>query len=691
ESSSADYYKILRKQLNDSVISIKYPDDIRIRTGSLKVIYDIIENIANIKVAKAKTMMIRALSDIILHYNLANLVTRKKEDEDEEDGLGRMLVNDSNWIDRFLGIFRKIGAVDNAVHYDKDKEELDDVADDLIEKVQKKSDFIMPNDNELIGIIENETNTAVTIAVANMVDDIIVLINQGNPDPIEIGAVMENEFNAVNVVINDMIAKKIALHIATNDIPRAPYTPLVSAISLSYSSSKMLSEPEGDKVFQITPFGIVETGILGSSGLNPRIDDQIVSKKILPEKLIDLNRDYQGMAFLGVRDLQPNQNFSILVQLAEGPTTTDKKPPATQWFYLHDFEWKRMSNENIISDSSFGFQTTGIIEFSIPEDANDRSILFDEGPLFWLCAAVEKDTDAFQHLIDIKSQAVSVTFKDHQENPGHLALPLEAETIKTLIDDIPIIKKVSQPLSSFNGRVEENNREYYTRVSERLRHKSRAINNWDYERLILDEFPSFYQVKCLNNYYNGDFAIGHITVVPIADFRNRKHAGSNMLLPKVNYRDLRKIENYLSRKSSPFVKIHAMNPLLEHVLITCKVKFHGHVNKGFYLKRLNEDLINFLTPWAVGVVDTISFSAKVYASSIINFIDRQTYVNYVVDLYMEQYTGNEEGGRVFVKNAEQLTSLVETELKTGHSILVSAPKHEIELVNEDTKPIVRNQ
>jgi hypothetical protein len=187
-------------------------------------------------------------------------------------------------------------------------------------------------------------------------------------------------------------------------------------------------------------------------------------------------------------------------------------------------------------------------------------------------------------------------------------------------------------------------------------------------------------VKCLNNYYKGAFRVGHVTVVPIADLRSRSYAGSHLLLPKLSYLHLRKIEEFLSARSSPFAKVHAMNPQLEEVLITCKMKFHGNVDKGFYLQRLNQDLKNFLTPWASGNVDAVTFSGKIYFSSIINFIDRLPYVDYLADLVMEQYALNEKGEKEFVRNEEQLTALIETELKTAHSILVSAPKHNIELV-----------
>jgi hypothetical protein len=79
-------------------------------------------------------------------------------------------------------------------------------------------------------------------------------------------------------------------------------------------------------------------------------------------------------------------------------------------------------------------------------------------------------------------------------------------------------------------------------------------------------------------------------------------------------------------------------------------------------------------------MEAVSFSAKIFASSIINFIDQRKYVDYVSELVMRQYTEDEKGEKLFFTDQDQLTSLVETVISTGHSILVSAPKHEIEVI-----------
>ncbi|TDH27264.1 hypothetical protein EXU57_06650 [Segetibacter sp. 3557_3] len=683
KSSSVDFYKIVKKELRDSTISIKLPDDIRDRNGPLRVVvYDVLERVNND--AQARTMMINGLGKLIRNVNGSNVIFKKENAEgQEETGIettNATLVNDDNIIERFLGLLKRIRVISKDVHHDKDRETASDIIDDVKDKINSQADFIMPSDREMIAVISNETNAAITKTVINVVEELLELRKNTNtpPGPEVVSRVLRKEIDDANEVINDMIAKKIAIILSANEVPKPPYTPLINAISISYTSHKN-SEDGGDQFFYITPFGVTEIDLLNKAPAS----DALTTKYIFPRSIVtnDPHKgEMQGMLFIGISNMEVSRNLSLLVQLADGTRLNDKEPPSLKWWYLRNSKWIPLNEDAIISDSTYGFQVSGILELSIPSDANNNNVLFNTSSLFWLCASVSNDTDAFPNLIAIKSQAAVATFKDRGNDPMHLALPLEAGRVKNLADKVPFVKRVEQPESSFNGRVSENQDAFYTRVSERLRHKGRAICNWDYERMVLEQFPFLYKVKCINNYHSGQFAVGHITLVPITDLRNKNYPGNDILFPKTNYLDLRAIEKFVVAKASPFVKVHAVNPQLDHVLINCKVRFHTGVDKGFYLQRLNDDLVQFLTPWATGDMEAISFSGKIFSSGIISFIDKREYVDYVAELVMRQYNDDDVGTRVFVKEGDQLTSLVETQVTTNHSILVSAPRHEIELI-----------
>jgi Baseplate J-like protein len=653
-----DFYKMIKHQLHDSVFSIKLPSDTDDRDGSFKVVvYEILES--NETDEKARSMMMRGISGIVRYYNeryvqpgpAGTPETPMPQAQDQ-----RVLVNDNSLLER---IMRRLRIISSTTSYDKDRENVQDVAGEVNQTILPAADFILPSEQELAGIITNVTNSAIDQIVIKVVDRIIVLRKDGASGQ-AIATIFKEEFEQANKVINDMIARKIATVLMAGEMPPAPYTPLINMISVNYLSSRSCNGEE-DRFFRITPFGHA------AIGTNDAFFDEAAGWRA------------GGLLFIGLGGCNPGQELSLLFRFAEGTGRTDKTPPAIHWKYLVDNEWKSLPDECLVSDGTYGLQSTGIVEFSLPLGANNTNSLFGDPGLHWLCASVSGDTDTFPQLAGISCNAVVACFSNQGNDPRHAALPLPGGSIVKLVDKLPAIKKIQQLVASFGGKMKEEQDEYYTRVSERLRHKSRAVNNWDYERLVLEKFPEVFKIKCLNDYFNGRFVRGHVTVVPVCDLRNRAGAGVDRLEPRGSYTLLRQIEQYLADRTSPFVKVHAVNPQLSHVLIRCRVKFNKGVDKGYALKRLDKELIDLLTPWATAG-GKLTFSAKIYASNVISFIDKREYVDYVEGLEMLQYCEDERGERVFCRAANQDISLVETQFINGHTLLVSAPAHRIGLI-----------
>jgi hypothetical protein len=293
--------------------------------------------------------------------------------------------------------------------------------------------------------------------------------------------------------------------------------------------------------------------------------------------------------------------------------------------------------------------------------------------------SVYDSVDTFPELAQLETQAVQVTCKIENNGAGHLNAALPAGSITKINDKVPGVKSVVQPVASRFGKTPEDGADYYSRVSERMRHKNRAINNWDYERLVLEAFPFVFKVKCINNYNGGLLAIGHVTLVPILDLTDKDKAFGDERIPLVSYSQLLSIERFVSSKTSAFVKVHVISPRFDYLKVCCKVKFNGGIDKGRYLQQLNEDVVRYLTPWSTGDHETLSFSTKIYASSIIDFIGKRSYVDYVTDLYLKQYTFQGKDV-IYCKSAGLHTELAETQFTSAHSLLVSAAKHEIQLL-----------
>ena len=680
KSAVVDYYKIVKKQLYDSVISIKMPVDVADRNGSLKiVVYDILSMIPDNQ--RARSMMINGLTEKLKQFNgsdvlfqdLKSKLVASMSDETEN----RIVVNDDSFINRMLSFLKNIRLLDRDIHFDKDQQDVTDVALRLKDKISTKSTMILPAHWELASLILTEINTAIKQIVIRIVDEILMQRKNGIPDGILVEGIFKRHVDEANEVINDMIARKIAILLSAHDIPPPPYTPVINSIAINYASSRTLVDGE-DQFFQITPFGIAEIfplrKIAGKAKTRFHVTDRLFPLTSTEE---DPAGEDEGQLFLGLSDIAPLETLSLFFQLEESGMVTDYRLPALSWWYLANNQWYRLPENAIACDTTYGLQTTGIVELNIPQQITRTNTLFDEQGLFWLRICAAEHSEGFPYLLDVRAQAFSATFVDNDNDPAHYAMPLHPNRIKAFAEPMAGIRSLKQPVASLTGKMEEAQEEFYTRVSERLRHKQRAVAGWDYERLLLEEFPFIYKVNCVNNYYKGQFVPGHVTVVPIASLQNK---GGDYTTPLTSYRNLIKMEQFLQERSSPFVKVHAVNPEINYVLIRCKVRLKVEKNKGFYLQKLNEELKSFLTPWASTTSESTAYTAKVYLSSVISFIDSRRYVEFVSDTQMNQYKEDVNGNRTFMKAPNGAVSLFETVAMAPHEITASAREHEIELL-----------
>ncbi len=672
--AGVDFYQIIKKELADSEISIKLPGagnkNNRIKTiKEALTTYDDNDTI--------RSTIISTLTLSLTQFNGVDI--SKAEVRHISLDPTRTVVNDDNFIERILRLLKKVKLVERKIHFDRDKDTVEAIVKDVNDELNSRIDFILPADEEMITLIISEVNNAIGRIAAKAADKIIELKNTPF-DENSISGIISKEIDVANEVINDLVARKIAMLLSARDIPPQPYSPLINSISVSYTSEKELTQNE-DQFFHILPFGMAAANPFDAKPRATAESFLLPTNKLFSGAILSsVGKDSvsSGILFVGLKDLMVNEVLTLFFNIDQSFKKLDYKPPLISWWYLKNNEWKDLKNDSIIADNTYGLQTSGIVEISIPSDINNQNTVFDEANLFWFGISITKDPESLPGLADVQSQATTVTFEDNGNDPQHLAYPLPANKINRFEEIVPGIKSIKQPLASFYGRVKETEPEYYSRVSERLRHKGRAINNWDYERLVLEKFPSIFKVKCINNYFRGHFLPGHVTVVPIMNLKN-KSSDETTELPMASFLDLRKIEEYLKKRTSPFNRIHAVNPLPNYVLINCKVKFKAEVNKGFYLGELNRELIKFLSPW-ISDDDTPTYSAKIYASSVINFIDKKKYVDYVADLSLYQYTMLDDGTINYSRLENQTIALSETQVTAPHSILVSANEHIIKIL-----------
>ncbi len=384
--------------------------------------------------------------------------------------------------------------------------------------------------------------------------------------------------------------------------------------------------------------------------------------------------DAEGVLLLSFSNVQPGQSVSVLFQLAEGTANPEKEAVIVQWYAMSNNEWRKLKQTEILKDETNHFLRSGIIRLVIPQEATTDNTMLDTGKI-WLCATVEKDTDAVCLFSQIIPQAVTATFiANLNETTAHVS---PAGTISKLVQKVVEVKKLNQPYSSFGGRSLETQNDYYIRISERLRHKQRAVTNWDYEHLVLQQFPEVYKVKCLNHScleVTCDCSFvkpGHVTLIAVPDVHNKNQF--NPLEPKLSLDTITTVEAFLKDLCCFFVTPQVKNPEYEQVWLNLKVKFKSAGDFGFYADVLNNDIMKYLTPWAFTTGSDIIFGGHVRKSVLLNFIEELDYVDFITDFSMhhiiEGNTGNDTDEIVIDNPA---------------AILVSHSKHNINSYIETT-------
>ncbi|MCP4687055.1 MAG: hypothetical protein GY859_03335 [Desulfobacterales bacterium] len=489
--------------------------------------------------------------------------------------------------------------------------------------------------------------------------------------------------------VHPLVLNKVALsrntHVKALTV-YPPYTPRIQAISLAYESRAEIDFRAGgkergrDRIVQLHPFGAADVR-------GPEEDEPTPGNRLLPPY------GDEGSLYIGLAGLDPPRDASLLFQLVGGSANPGLKKSNIRWSFLTRERWEDFTPAQLLSDETDDLTDSGVIRFSIPGEADNRNPVMPAG-LHWIRASTRENSAAAADAMDIRAQAATAIFQNRGNAPDHLKTPLAAGRIKGPAESDPAVAGVIQPYSSFDGKPPEDDRSFYTRVSERLRHKQRAVTTWDYERLVLERFPEIYKAKCLNQEDRGLAAdLAHapgsaaVEVIVIPDVSDT--APFFPLEPRAPSRLLKKIDAYLKARVSPFVRLTVKNPRYEQITYRIAVRFRKGFARGFYLEQLNTDLKRLLSPWAYKEQKEkkIFFGVHVYNSSVIHFIEKREYVDYVASFKLFEQASVRQDGSDQPRTMQRLSTSTMARVRRPDSILVSAPFHVIDpILTEDFRP-----
>lgn len=431
-------------------------------------------------------------------------------------------------------------------------------------------------------------------------------------------------------------------------IPNEPWTPIINGMSIDYVATAKLSDID---FIHLYPY----------KGTYKH--EEIELEPALLPTFCD-----EGNLFIGLKKLVPGSNLNMFFQLAEATADSESDREEISWSYLDNNTWKELRNGfNILDDATNGLTTSGIVKMTLPERMSNENTILPTG-LHWIKAAIYKNSKSVSETVGIHTQAIRATFTNEEINDKmRLAQALPAESVSKLKDADTAVKKVNQLYESFDGRIPEIEGQYYVRVSELLRHKGRAIQKFDYERLTLEAFPQLLQAKCINHsyalnahQYKNDFPIapGYVLLAVLPDLNKLKAPQS--LEPRVPVSLLEKIEEYIIKRTSPFVRLRVMNARYEKVNFCLTVKLFPGKDEVYYKEKLQQDIREFLAPWAIGQYDLLTFGQSINRSDIIRFLETRDYLDYLLELKMQHEA-----------DGSPLSTIVEISPKTPRSILIA--------------------
>lgn len=425
---------------------------------------------------------------------------------------------------------------------------------------------------------------------------------------------LENDF------FHDVYAKVLTAHaIAKKEAPNAPYTPEADSIAVSITTQENF-KTSGHQIqlFHDYPYGYI-------------------AQHSAENEYLVQNLNQKGELYLGLEHCKPGDSVQFLFQLEEGTENPDaitaEGYAKIEWHYLFKNEWKAFNSELLLKDETNNFLKTGLVKLNIPKEFDTENTLLPSG-YFWVKASQHtKDSgknlpDTVSRFIDVFPQASIAVFENNNNELSHLKDGLPAETISKLVNRLSGVKSVQQPFASFEGKPVEGDLDFYRRVSERLRHKNRAISHWDYEHVVLQKFPHIYKVKCLNHSNeNCNQSPGNVLLVVVPNIKTQNVF--DKYKPRLSANKLTEIQNYVESLNGLLVNCKVISPVYETVKMSLKVKFHKDLDQNLYTTKLKEDLAKMLAPWAYDDDANIGFSNTLYASEVIHFLEKLEYVDYI--------------------------------------------------------------
>ncbi|OCQ53062.1 hypothetical protein Ppb6_01743 [Photorhabdus australis subsp. thailandensis] len=342
-----------------------------------------------------------------------------------------------------------------------------------------------------------------------------------------------------------------------------PYTPQISALQIQFSAK---AKPEQFTVYPLTPFGRGE-----STAGTPALTHETF--------------------YLGFTGVLPGQTLSLYWQL-EGI-----KALALSWFYLNESNsWSTL--DKLVDDQTRNLFDRGIWRTLLPQDASNQAALMPAGR-YWLKAEITAQTDPqdYPRIKGLLYNATTATLVNGDTvEQDHFINGLAADSIKQPVNASPAISGVTQPWVSWNGRPQETEQTFLTRLPAQLSHRNRVLSWGNIVTLLKEQFINLFDVKYPS--------ANELTKIPapkkqrlIVIPNSRYKDNDDVLRPKLNPARLAEMVEWIKQLSSPWATIEINNPTYVDVKVDYQVTFISGINPDYGHHQLQQQLSQKYMPW----------------------------------------------------------------------------------------------
>ncbi|MBV7534711.1 hypothetical protein KW842_02925 [Duganella sp. sic0402] len=413
--------------------------------------------------------------------------------------------------------------------------------------------------------------------------------------------------------------------------PNQPWLPQAQGLSVDYSASATPDSVAPLHWFHLQAFGEITPQPWPTEG-----------GQALLQPLPDT-------ATLDISLSAPASAISVLFELVPPAGGWPGSLPTPSWRYSTNgvSNWQPLQ---LVRDASNGLRQTGIIRFLVPPDA---------APQYLRVSLGKGDPSQYPLLSALWMNAAYAVW----QGPGgarQLGTPLPSGSISSADPALDTLGDIVQPAPSAGGRAEATGAAFDQWIAERLRHKEVAIQAWDYANLLLDAFPSLWQVAVIPASGNGAMPrAGQVWITPVPG--PDTPAVDDATCPSNSGQMLAAISDFLAARSSPFIELSVSNPPYTRLQVVAELLFVAGEHEADCISRLNTELISWLSPWPA----TDTRSTRYYTRpEIANFIRQRPYVKAILKLAV---TGAETGQVAYYTSAlkHALSGRVDTSQALG--------------------------